>query len=342
MGILLLTAFSLFSCGDRYTPDVSGIRIDLPVKRFEQDFFAIDTTRLAASLQQLHQQYPGFLADFTQNILGLPPTGDSAQVLELVRQFIRDYRPVKDSADKVFRNFEPHAKAVRQGLQFVKYYFPAYKLPGQLITFVGPMDAYYAATIGGYGDVITHDGLAVGLQLHLGSEFSMYHSEMGQSLYPGYISRRFTPDYIAVNCMKNVIDDLFPEKGIEKPLVEQMVEKGKRVYLLEKFLPYTPDSLRMGYTSKQLQACYKNEGRIWNFFLVNSLLLNTDYGVIKEYVNDAPNTPTISEQAPGFIGLFVGRQIVKKFLEKHPDMGLPELMNTDPRKIFEESKYKPG
>jgi len=193
----------------------------------------------------------------------------------------------------------------------------------------------------GYGDAIATDALAVGLQLHLGSNFSLYTSEMGQALYPAYISRKFTPETIPVNSIKNIIDDLFPDQSAEKTLIEQMVEKGKRMYLLDLLMPDTPDSLKIGYTDNQLKGCVKNEGLIWNYFLRNGLVYNNDPSIIKNYIGDSPNTPEFGEGAPGYIGLFTGWQIVKKYMAENPSLPLTELMRLDPKKLFEESKYRP-
>jgi hypothetical protein len=334
-GLVLLVLIGLFSCKNKNIPDVSGIKVDLSVKRFEQDFFAIDTNHIMPSLDKLGAKYPLFLGDFLYNIMQLPGISDtSIQSQQLLKSFIADYRPVKDSADKVFKNFGPIEEEVKQGLQFVKYYFPNYKTPPQLITYIGPLE--------GYSDVITRDALAVGLQLHMGKDYSLYKSNIGQTVFPGYISRRFTPDYIAVNCMKNIINDIAPEKSGSSPLIEQMVEKGKRLYVLDKIMPYTADTLKTGYTASQLKGCYSNEGKIWNHFLSYNLLYSIDPGTLKSYIEEAPNTPEISEGSPGAIGLFVGWQIVKKYMDKHADLSLNELLNTDPKKIFEESKYRPG
>ncbi|OQP58611.1 hypothetical protein [Niastella populi] len=334
-GLVLLIVAALFSCKDKNVPDVSDIKVELTVKRFEQDFFAIDTNRVMAALNQLGQKYPLFLGDYLFNILELPGISDtSTRVQALIKKFIGDYKTVKDSADQVFRNFKPIEKDVKKGLQFVKYYFPAYKPPVQLITFIGPME--------GFSDVITRDALAVGLQLHMGEQYSLYSSSMGQSVFPAYISRRFTPDYIAVNCMKNIINDIAPEKGGSLALVEQMVEKGKRLYVLDKILPYTHDTLKTGYTGAQLKGCYENEGMIWNFFLANNLLYSREAVHIKSYLEEAPNTPELGDRSPGAIGIFTGWQIVKKYMSKNPELSLNELLNTDPKKIFEESKYRPG
>lgn len=334
-GLVFLIVAGLFSCKDKNVPDVSNVKVELTVKRFEQDFFAIDTNHVMASLNQLGEKYPLFLGDFLFNIMELPGISDtSTRELALLGKFIGDYKTVKDSADKVFRNFNTIEKDVRKGLQFVKYYFPAYKAPVQLITYIGPME--------GYSDVITRDALAVGLQLHMGSNYSLYRSSIGQAVFPDYISRRFTPDYIAVNCMKNIINDIAPEKGGSQPLVEQMVEKGKRLYVLDKILPYTADTLKTGYTAAQLKGCYENEGMIWNHFLINNLLFNIEPVHIKSYMEEAPSTPELGDRSPGAIGIFVGWQIVKKYMSKHPGLSLNELLNTDPGKIFEESKYRPG
>lgn len=331
-GLALLAAITLFSCRDKNVPDVSNIKVDLTVHHFEQDFFAIDTNNLMGSLQQVGAKYPVFLGDFLYNIMELQDT--SAQTQALLKKFIADYRPVKDSADKVFKDFDGIEKEVKKGLQFVKYYFPAYKPPVQLITYIGPME--------GYSDVITRDALAVGLQLHMGSHYSLYSSSIGQSVFPAYISRRFTPDYVAVNCIKNIINDIAPEKSGSAPLVEQMVEKGKRLYVLDRLLPHTDDTIKTGYTAKQLQGCIKNEGNIWNFFLTNNLLYNIDPGQIKSFMEEAPNTPEMGEGSPGAIGVFVGWRIVQKYMDKNEKLSLNELLHKDPKQLFEESKYRPN
>jgi hypothetical protein len=341
-GFIALLLCALFACGDKNTPDVSDIKVNLTAYRFDKDFFAIDTNQLLPSLQQLGQQYPWFVTDYFQNILGTPPFSDTSLIpQQLTKQFLRDYAPFHDAINKTFANTSGIEASVKKALQYVKFYFPAYKAPEKLIFFIGPMDAFYQASLGGYADVITPAGLAVGLHLHLGEDFPLYTNEMGRMLYPAYISRRFTPAYIPVNCMKNIIDDIYPEKTNGRPLIEQMVEKGKRLYVLDKLMPETPDTLKIGYTKRQLQGCFTSEGRIWNFILTNSLLMNSDVSIVKNYLNDAPNTPEFGEDSPGYIGLFTGWQIVKKYMDKHADLSLPALLQKPAMNIYQESKYKP-
>jgi hypothetical protein len=339
--ILISCLILLIACKSRRGPDVSGINVSLTTERFEKDFFALDTSNLSASLDGLYRKYPRFFGDFS-HILGLPPQRDSSEkAMALIRQFIHDYRPVYDSVSKKFPDLKEQEEEIVKGLKYVKYYFPEYTLPAKLISFVGPMDAFFEASTGSYGDAIVTDGLATGLQLHLGSDFPMYHSEMGLELYPVYLSRKFAPEYIPVNSIKNIVDDLFADQAGDKTLIEQMVEKGKRIYLVDQLMPDTPDTLKIGYTGKQLKGCYDNEGLIWNYFIKNGLVYNNDPSLIKNYMGDSPNTPEFGEGAPGYIGLFTGWQIVKKYMDKHSSVSLKQLMKTDPKRIFEESGYRP-
>jgi hypothetical protein len=331
LGFLIASIF--FSCKNNDIPDVSNIKVDLKVQRFEKDFFSIDTNKILNEIQRLEIKYPVFIKDFTQQILGFDNTIPPDSLTKYIHLFIRDYRFVKDSADKLFGNFEPQVQEIKKGLQFVKHYFPAYKTPNKIITFIGPFD--------GYSDVLTADAFAVGLQLHMGTNFSFYKSNISHDIFPEYISKKFTPEYISVNCIKNIIDDMYPDKSVGKALIEQMVEKGKRLYLLDKFLPEAPEYLKIGYTETQLKDSYTNEAMIWDFFLNNDLLNNGDQNIVKNYIGESPKTQELGDASPGNIGAFSGLQIVKKYMDKNPKTTLQDLMKKDPREIYSSSKYKP-
>lgn len=328
---VVLLLMICFSCGNKpNVPDVSSIKAPVSLQRFEQSFFMLDTTKIEESLGELTAEYHGFAQDFLFNILGTAPDA----VKKDIPVFIRTYRSMAKDVATQFPDLTREVNEVQQGLQFVKYYFPGYRVPEKIITFIGPLNSY--------GSIITPDGLGVGLQLYLGSNHPLYLSEEGQQLYPRYISRRFDRKYIPVNAVKNVIDDLYPPVYVDKPLVEQMIEAGKRLYLLDQLMPYAADTLKTGYTQKQLDGCLENEKNIWSFFIQNNLLFISDPEMIRDYMSDAPNTPMLGQASPGFIGQFVGWQIVKKWMSQQKEQGnMKMLMETSAKKIFEEAKYKP-
>ena len=321
-------------CRGKNIPDVSNIKVDLQVQRFENDFFAIDTLHLDSSMLVLQKKYPYFTQDFIFNILALPSQPDSVIVIKKnVAAFIASYNGVKYSSDSILKDVIPIVSEVKEGLQFLKFYFPEYKAPSKLITFIGPINSY--------ANILTTDALAVGLQLYLGKDYSLYQTTTFQEMYPSYISRRFSKDYITVNCMKTIADDMFPDKTAGRPMIEQMVQAGKKMYLLDQLLPEMADTLKIGYTQKQLDGCIENERVIWSFFARNELLFSTDPSITRDYLNEAPNTQVFGNDSPGFIGQFIGWQIVKKWVSKNNNKTLAEIMNTNPATIFTESKYKP-
>lgn len=333
------------SCNEnKNIPDVSDIRINLTIQHFDQDLFAIDTNNVKAGIVTLQQKYPTLSPAFFENILGLPVdsllSGQAAHA-SAFKMFLRDYRPLKDSADKLFGDFTKSSAEIQKGLQFVKYYFPQYKSPQKIYTLIGPIDALFETSFGAHGDIITEDGLGVALQFHMGDNFSFYQSSQGQAQFPEYIRRRLTPETIPVNAMKNIVDDMFPDKSSGRPLIEQIVEKGKRLYLVDRFLPKTPGHLKIGYSEKQLEACYENEAVIWNLFVQNYLLNNAEQNMIKNYIGDSPKTQELGEDSPGNIGAFCGWQIVKKFMDKNPDVKPGALMKMDSREVYSSSKYRP-
>ncbi|MEP7319223.1 MAG: hypothetical protein ABI921_10785 [Panacibacter sp.] len=329
---LFFIAVCIYSCGDdKNIPDVSGIESKVQIERFDKDFFTIDTSNVQASLTALQKKYPSFLNDFLYNILVVPPQPDSAA--QKVKMFIHDYKPIYDSAQLLFSSTKKMQKEIAKGLQFVQYYFPEYKTSNSVITFIGPVE--------GYANVLTSGGLAVGLQLYMGKDFAIYHNEYIEEVYPAYQSRRFEPKYIPVNCIKNIVDDIYPSTNADMPLIYQMIEAGKRLYVLDKLLPETEDSLKTGYTQLQLDGCFENEAMIWNYFLQNNLLYATDPALTRDYMNDAPKTEILGEGSPGFIGQFTGWQIIKKWLGIKPEITLEQLLQTPAKQIFEEARYKP-
>lgn len=329
-GLCLL--FASCNSGEK-TPDVSNVKVTVTTQRFEKELFGLDTADYAPALDKLLAAYPSFGENFLSVVLGADPRWNSDSMAVYVKGFSAAYKNVYDTAMTVFKDFSPYEKEIKNGLQFVKHYFPNYKLPEKIITYIGPLN--------GYGDILLDDAVVVGLHLHLGSSFSMYQSELVQQTYPAYISNRFEPGYIAVNSLKNIVLDLFPEKMEDKPLVQQMVEKGKRLYLLHKFLPETEEYKLIGYTEDQLKQAYENEKKVWNMFAQNGSLQSMDENIIKNYIGEAPKTQELGDASPGNIGSFAGWQIVKKFMQQNDKTTLQQLMAMDADALFQAAKYKP-
>ena len=329
--IFFLILIFFVGCTNSKGPVVSNIKVDIPIERFDKSFFTLDTNNITTGLKEIMQSHPDFYTDFMQQILGVSGADTNKVTQDVSKLFIRGYSSMYQSLGKQYGDVNWLQKDIQKAFQYVKYYFPEYKT-SKIILFMGPLDAP--------GVALTGSGIAVGLHQFAGKDFPAYQSMEAQQLFPAYISRRFESKYIVVNCMKAVIEDIYENSG--KGLVEQMIEKGKRWWLLDKFLPATPDSLKTGFTKQQLNWCEENEGMIWNDIITTQKDLYTkDPMAIQNYLGEAPYTQSLGPASPGNIGQWIGWQIVKKFADKNSSMSVPDVLKTDAKKILEEAKYKP-
>jgi hypothetical protein len=341
--IFALFIFALVTgCKDKTSaPDVSHIQVPLEVKRFDQDFFSIDTLgALAQQIGMLQNKYPGFLPIYLENIVGVAD-------IEGIRAFYRLYKPIYDSSRKIYQDFGTIRDELHQAFRYVNYYFPSYKLPKVIMPVIGPMNSREDLARMANGEYtpnfIGPDFLGISLQFYLGEQFSLYHTEyFVNTIAPLYRSRRFSKEYIAADAMKLVTDDIFPDKSSAKPLIDQMIEKGKQWWLLDRFLPETPDSIKTGYTQTQLNWCEQNEGLIWSYIVKNEDLRSVSPATLQTYLGEAPFTSVFSqEESPGNIGPWIGRQIIRKYEDRNAGIKPEDLMNTPPSDILEGAKYKP-
>lgn len=339
--LFFLFIISLNACNNKNnTPDVSDIQINLAVERFDEDFFSIDTTDIGKGISALELKYPGLLPIFLQHIVGVENE-------EGVKSFYRLYKPVFDSTQKLYKNFDPVKKEITDAFRYVKYYFPSYQLPVKVIPVVGPMNSLNDMAKMSNGELTPNfmgpDFIGISLQFYLGRNFSLYHNEYFiNNVVPLYRSRRFSQEYIPVEVMKLVTDDIFPDKSNTKPLIEQMIEKGKHLWLMDKLLPGTADHLKTGFSKEQLEWCEENEGLIWSYIVKNENLYAVDPAIIQIYIGEAPFTQGFSqEESPGNIGPWIGWQIVKKYADKNSGMKPETIMQASAKQILEEAKYKP-
>jgi hypothetical protein len=335
---LLVLCFSACNNGPAL-PDVSGINLNIRIERFDKDFSAIDTMNIDKELSSLQEKYPSFYPIFILNILGL----DSGSMKIGVANFIKQNKIITDAAKNSFQSVETIKTDFEKAFRYVKYYYPDYKVPGVLL-FAGPPDAFARKQNGEMvTGFLTNEFLGVGLQFYLGKEFPMYKNQYYiANIAPQYRSRRFDKEFLVADAMKLIADDIYPEKNAGKGLIEQMIEKGKQWWLLDKFLPTVHDSIKTGYTRQQLDWCSSNEGLIWNEIITTEKDLYTrDPLTLQNYLGEAPFTQSLSPSSPGNIGQWVGWQIVKMFAEKNSSLKIDEVLNTDAKKILEMAKYKP-
>lgn len=329
LALLIILAFC--RCNNN-APDVSDIKVDTHIERFEKDFFAADTNNILQTMEALQKKYPYFFSDFVQNIIIAGAEDTSLNLSMAVAQYVKNSRPLYNAIKEKNNNLSKLEKELQEGFRYVKHYYPDYKVP-KIVT--------YSGLVGDPSVALSKDALIIGLHMYAGKDFAAYNTLEAQQVFPQYISRRFEPAFITANCFQNVANDIYPDNSKGRPLLEQMIEKGKQWYLLDKFLPNTADSLKTGYTNAQINWCKKNEGIIWVTISKNTDLYTTDPLTLQNYIGESPKTEGMPDDSPGNIGQWIGWQIVKTFAEKNKQLPLKQLLATNAQDILQGAKYKP-
>lgn len=319
-------------------PDIAGIKAEVKFRRFDQALAAIDSSRAETGWQQLQQEYPELSRLFMYQILGL----DSSSAVPGLRRFLHLSKNLFDTVRQVFSDTRELEQQFSTAFRYLKYYFPQYKQP-DVVTLVGPVDALAESDQGPTPNFLRPGLLGISLQFYLGSRFSIYQDPYFiQQVAPQWRSRRFSREYIIADAFPLIINDLFPDNSAGKPLAEQMVEKGKRWWLLEQLLPDVPDSVRTGYTQAQLDWCREHEGLIWATIIRNNELASLNPATLQNYIGEGPFTQGFSQElSPGNLGAWIGWQIVKKFMKDKKGLKPEALMQYDNRQLLEEAKYRP-
>ena len=321
----------LLGCSfNKLDPAKQAPTFTIQVQNFDSAFFAMDTLHTAVAVQKLIQTYPNFAVDYFSKILMLNGQKDSLAI----KAFYKAYLPIYKDAQKL--NALALAKSeMENGFRHLHYYFPKYPLTHKVVGFIGPLESY--------GNIVMKDGLAVGLQMYLGANSDWYYSERIQTIYPAYMSRRFTPAYIAVNSVQNILNDIVPPSNKNLSLISQMIEEGKRQYIINACFPETPDTIRFGYTALQMNELEKQESKIWEYVLHSKLSFSTNPVDIQNMMQESLYSDVFGELVPGNVGKYIGYKIVAKWMQLKPQksISMEALLQTTPDEIFTEASYAP-
>jgi len=329
-----ITFFSVliaFGCNNvNNDPAAKAPLFQVKVERFDNAFFSMDTLHTKMEIEKLLKAYPGFGKDFITRILLLKKVDDTIGI----KAFYRNYLPIYKDVQKV--NAVKIAKpAIEDAFKRLHFYFPKYALTHHVILFVGPLESY--------GNIITNEAIAVGLQMHMGAQSKWYYDEHIQTIYPTYLSRRYTADNIALSTVQNILSDIYLPSIKSQNLIAQMIEAGKIQYIMNACFPNAPDSLRLGYTNEHCINIKSQEGKIWAYLLHEKLSYSTNPSDIDNFMQDAAFSNLLGESLPGNIGKYIGLKIVESWMQQKAQRGITmeTLLNTSADKIFETAAYNP-
>lgn len=328
-GLLVVGMFC--GCGNKhhYIPkDIEPLEVE--IVRFDNAQLAVRPDSVKQDIKQLYTDYESFMPIFVEGILGLQ-TEDTAYLCEMYAQFLTDtvmgFAQTNTTAQELFANVDSLQEALNTGFSRLHFLYPEWEIP-TLYLFVSGFNSsvmYYENIMG------------VGVDMYLGSDYPYYNQvvydyqkqTMRKACVAGDVLSMYLAYHISYNSKYN-------------RLLEQMIFRGKQLFLLAQLLPNEPVWEVIGYSKEQWDWCEQYEQAIWNRIMQKRDLFKTESNVLSSYMNDGPFTAEVTQDSPGRLGVWVGWRIVDSYMRNNKDVTLRELMNeNDAQKILEQSYYKP-
>ncbi len=327
---IIASALLVWGCNKGVdVPDVSHISVDIEVKPFYQDLFALNVNELPVQFPAIEEKYGRFMDAYSQKIIGIGDPKDP-KYLDYLKSFL-EYDANQDVLEKCnaqFKDIAPLENELSQAFRYLKYYFPEQNIP----------DVYLH--ISGFNQSIVVDStwLSISVEKYLGADCEFYE----WLSIPVYLRTKMIPERMVPDVMKAIALTNFSEKEQNDDVITQMIHEGKLLYFIKSMIPDIQDSLLFDFNEKQLNWCQKSESGLWAGMVERKHLYNSERMVIQKYVGDGPFSYYFGQESPGKAAVFIGYRIVKAYMKEHPEITLFHLMHeTDAHKILRLSRYRP-
>lgn len=326
---IFVTSLPLLSCvktkSHKDKLQVHHERLDpqeLKIKKYNEALFSIDTANFVEGLKSIQNDYLIFLGGDL----------DNTEAVSYLKAFATDTFCIKlnDMTKNKFSDDRKLTKDIQSVYQHIHYYYPDIQIP-ETYFYISGIDYEMPAVM------IQPNGILISLDYYLGNEDKIY-DYIGM---PRFRSVRCQPSYISRDLAQAFYDTYFHTLNNKKDVLSEMINAGKQLYFIEAMNPALPDSVLLGYSSKQTQWAQQHEADIWATIVGNNMLYSNDLNTSRSFFGDGPFTQAFSNEAPARLGEFIGLQIIRSYMT-HNDISLQELLNNkDIQQIFQESQYKP-
>lgn len=316
--ILKIVAFILliatFSCKktSKVKKEISAINIDLTIERFDQLF----ASSSPSDLPFLKQTYPFLFSKQFSDSVWTRRMEDPIQGL------------LAAAVDSVFSDFTKTEAEITSFYQHLKYYNNPLKMP-RLITVLSDVD--YRNKI-----AVTDTIVLIALDTYLGDDHEFYNS------FYDYIKQNLNSTQIVPDLATSYAEQLIYQPNRVTFLAE-MIYFGKQLYLKDLWIPFKSNSEKIGYSVSEYEWSEDNEFYIWQYFIENELLYQTDRKLLGRFIIAAPFSRfnlELDTESPGRLGQYMGWQIVKSYM-KNNSTSVLEMLQMDPQEIFNNAKFKP-
>ena len=281
-------------------------------------------------IRVLYDEYPEFMPLWVEDILGIP-SADTAFLEQQLPLFLNDtlygFKQTNAREQEIFADVRDLEQAIGKAFGRIEWLYPETEIP-----------TFYLFISGFQTPIYFGEGLiGIGADMYLGSDYEYYNRVVYE-----YQKQTMRKECIPVDVVSAYLFRTIPYTSSKSRLLDQMLYRGKVMYLTAQIFDNLKGHEVMGWTKEQWEWCVKNERAIWHLVMDKRDLFKTESLVLTGYLNDGPFTSEVSQDAPGRLGIWLGWRIAESYMEHNETVSLQDLMaEGDAQKTLEESYYKP-
>ena len=329
--IFIACLFLLCACknGRTYFPkDLETQEVE--IVRFDKALLNVNESTVGQDIRVLYDEYPVFMPLWVEDILGIP-SWDTAILEQQLPKFLEDtlygFKQTNALERELFADISDIQKPLNKAFTRIHWLYPEMEIPTLYLFISGFVTPIF----------MEDDLIGIGADMYLGSDYEYYNRVVYE-----YQKQTMRKECIPVDVVSAYLFRTLPYTSTKSRLLDQMIYRGKVMYLTAQLFDDLPGYEVMGWTKDQWKWCERNEEAIWHLVMDKRDLFKTESLVLTSYLNDGPFTSEVSQDSPGRLGIWLGWRIVESYMAHNENVTLQELMaEPDAQKILEESYYKP-
>ena len=251
----------LFACSnEKREADISGIELEVKIGRFDIDFWNLDTLDIPSELLRLEKKYPELLPIYLERIVEFGKVTDTITASTIL-SFYKDTAVINLYTDELaFADVSDIEAKLTDAFKRARY-FSRQSNATILFARFGIEPKFGSGRKFHFAEC----GQLFGQRL-----FVVQKSDDLQLFTSEYVSRKIVSDYVTAFLVSE-----FPFVSQQRQLLDEMIYRGKIMYVQSLLLPNEPERLLMGYTPEQWAWAEKYEKEVWLTMLGKQHLFHT-------------------------------------------------------------------
>lgn len=290
---------------------VEGGDTSIKIVRFDKAVDDFVRTGNVSFSQRLSTDYPTETRILVENVLHLGSVAD-VHIYDELRVYFSDSNLIRLSADvrARFASMSRYEELLNKAYRRLKKDLPELEKP------------YVYTQVSAFNQSVVVNDTVVGISLdkYMGGDYPLYSKSYTPvqrvTMYP----ERIVPDLLSFYLMAQ-----FPPHEKPRYLLHSMIQVGKVQWVVAQAMNTSVENVS-GFPSASVKWFQMNEQACWKSLKESGLLYSTDRTLFSAIVPLTAETPYFKAGQSRGIGTWLGTQVVRNYMKKHPSCTVHELL----------------